>query len=294
MFEWDLSEVIYALVAGYIVVRVVESLLRCNAQVAECGGLIKGVSILTGMSAAAFRLFMESRFQLPDLMAEETLADSLPAIFDALAFGAVVGVAAYPLGAFASFVWVYAIRPIVNVIVATLHLPLGMTRAIRSANRRRDAARTTEQSRLADEERRDNDERQALARRALELVAQQTRDQARLACELEYSRFCPSIQSRFPRTDLDDFLVRYMNDKLAASDVEARSVQLLALIRLHADQSGQGTKHPTIDELAAWFVAEKAKIASLPLEDKLKYYHLAELNERYSDLTSEIMRRAAP
>jgi hypothetical protein len=117
---------------------------------------------------------------------------------------------------------------------------------------------------------------------------QRRREQARLTCELEYSRFCPEIQQRMSRAELNAYLERYMNDKVPADEVERRSMQLLALIQ--RDEQSMDS----IEDLAHWYIQQKAKINSLSLDDKLKNYHLAELNERYSQLSEELMRKAKP
>jgi hypothetical protein len=218
-------------------------------------------------------------------------ADELPAAIQRLVYaglyGGWTGVLVYPLTTLACFPWVFIIWPVLQLVVTAALAPFRFTRTIvaqyRQSRSDAEAARRRNQYARQDAERKERDR-----------AEQRRREQARLVCEVEYARFSPTIQGRLPRKELEDFFARYMTDAFSADVVEARAEQLLSLVRLHADQADQTRKPLTIEDLAAWFVAEKAKIAALPLDEKLKNYHLAELNERYSDLTSDLMRKAKP
>src|SRR5207302_387592 len=99
---------------------------------------------------------------------------------------------------------------------------------------------------------------------------QQRRIEARAQCELLYSLHAGDIADRYPKPRLNSFMQTYMNDSQPADVVERRGKELRGIIEQHLIAARPPTKCHTIQELADWFLAEKQRIASLPLEDELK------------------------
>lgn len=117
---------------------------------------------------------------------------------------------------------------------------------------------------------------------------------ARARCELLYNTHAPEIGARFPRESFDRFLDEYMGDGASPAEVEHRGKELAKIIEQHR-QTVKPDKQPrTIQHLAEWYLQERQRIDSLPLEDELKQEHHAALDMRYAELTQELLQRIAP
>ena len=125
-------------------------------------------------------------------------------------------------------------------------------------------------------------------------VDQQRRVEARAQCELLFGRHVHEIESRFPKEMLDSFMLTYMNDNQPVEAVERRGKELQRSILLHLEEERPVRKYLTIDELADWFVKEKQRIESLPIEEELREEHLVQLNMRYAELTQDMLQRMTP
>ncbi len=123
--------------------------------------------------------------------------------------------------------------------------------------------------------------------------AQRRREHARAACELLYALHAPEISQRFPRSELDRFLRTYMSDAQPPDEVERRSLDFQLLIDRHR-QLVKPDAPKTIQALAQWYLHEKQRIVTLPLDEDLKQLHLMQLDYRYAELSEELLKRAQP
>lgn len=124
--------------------------------------------------------------------------------------------------------------------------------------------------------------------------AQRRRSDARANCELLYGVHAPEIGSRFSRQDLDTWIKKHMADDQDPIVVERRGDQLRRLIEHHREQVKPTPRFATIEELARWFQEQKQRVESLPIEEKTKRMHLVELNQRYAELTGELLQKMKP
>jgi len=167
------------------------------------------------------------------------------------------------------------------------------------ADHRRQTERTRQYQREQDEGRRREAEqaRQRLERAdgtQREASAERRRNDARAAAALTYSLYAPKVTERFSRQNFDEFVEMYMGDDHSADDVEKRGQELVRTLQQHLEQVEPPNEKRTLEDLARWFVEQKELIESLTLDDKLKRLHLAELNARYSDLSSNLMTELKP
>ncbi|MDB5392212.1 MAG: hypothetical protein JWM11_7858, partial [Planctomycetaceae bacterium] len=123
---------------------------------------------------------------------------------------------------------------------------------------------------------------------------QQRRMDARSKCELLYNMHEADIHERFNRQAFDRYLQKYMSDAEPPEVVESRGVELQAVIEKHCEVKGIADKPQSIDQLAQWFIDEKARIESLPLDERMRATHMAHLNMRYAELSQEILEKIRP
>lgn len=180
--------------------------------------------------------------------------------------------------------------PVWLVVVLLLHLPLIFWRWRRRRVEHREYLRGQEAA-----------QREAAARRGQEQQTakvqaghQRRRTEARARCELAYSLHASDISERFPKSMFDAFLQTYMNDSHDAEDVERRGRELQAIIEQHRSKAKPERKPRTIQDLAEWYLREKHRIDSLPLDDELKQEHMAALDMRYAELTQEVLQSMEP
>jgi hypothetical protein len=176
------------------------------------------------------------------------------------------------------------------------------TRAREARDERRRQAEEAEQVRLQREEydraAPERERAQAEAQRRAEseahekASAQIRREDARLVCELLYNLHAPDIGGRLRKAALDDFIKRHMGDERTPEYVEQRSQQLKGIIQQHLDRVRPSPKFTSIEEVARWFREQKQSIEALDVDDRVKKVHLAELSERYAEMTSRLMEEA--
>lgn len=136
-------------------------------------------------------------------------------------------------------------------------------------------------------------ERQALERQ-LKSADQKRREDARLRCETLFSLQAPIIKKRFDKAKFDAFVTTYMGDARPAMEVEERAEQLTALITQHVQAVAPQGKQVDLSELATWYVAEKEKLESLPIDDEVKDDHRIRLETRYAELIEELLEKIRP
>jgi hypothetical protein len=120
------------------------------------------------------------------------------------------------------------------------------------------------------------------------------RADARARAALSYSLLAPKIGSRFTRQMLDDYIATYMGDEQSPDDVERRGDELLATLNQHLEEEEPTRTALTLEQLQAWFHAEKQRIESSSADACVKRQLVAALNVRYADLASSIMEDLQP
>lgn len=123
---------------------------------------------------------------------------------------------------------------------------------------------------------------------------QQRRTDARSQCELFYNMHAADIHDRFPRESFDRYMQKYMSDAESPDVIERRAIELQGVIEKHCEVKGLSEKPQSIDQLAQWFIDEKGRIESLPLDERMRATHMAHLNMRYAELSQEILEKIRP
>jgi len=209
------------------------------------------------------------------------------------------------LGALAGFAWFFVIASLTFAYQYVIASPFRLLGSWKRRLSERRAKQSEERRRLREQREwersapgRERADREAAARKQAEETmkgeAQKRREDARASCELFFGLHAAEIGSRYPRDQFDAFVAKYMTDKHAPEDVERRAEQLQALIEQHRELVKPTPRFATIEELARWFQEQKQRIESLPIEEKAKRTHLVELNQRYSELTSELLQKMKP
>jgi len=170
----------------------------------------------------------------------------------------------------------------------------------RAKNERREAAerrrRDAEWERTRPE--RERQQREATERHAVELrqknADQKRRESARLRCETHYSIQAPVIGNRFTKATFDTFVAKYMADTRPPDEVEERAEQLCSLIAQHTHAIAPQIKQADLGELATWFINERERLESLPLDDEVKEEHRGKLEFRYAELCEELLEKMRP
>lgn len=171
-----------------------------------------------------------------------------------------------------------------------LSLPLRLFRWMQKQNEKRESQRRSEQHAREHAER----QRQQQEATRRQQTDQTRRTEARAQCELLYTLHAPEIADRFPKSMLDAFMHAYMSDAHAPEDVERRGKELQRIIEQHRQTSKPEKKPRTIQELAEWYLAEKARIEALPLDEEIKEDHRVQLDIRYSELTQSLLQKIEP
>ena len=125
-------------------------------------------------------------------------------------------------------------------------------------------------------------------------MANKRRADARIACELFFSLYAHDIGDRFPKQSFDDFVRRYLGDEQPPELVEERAAQLRESIQRHYEQVNPPEKITDLGQLARWYEKHKRKIERLSVGDSYKQDYLIQLNERYADLTQQLLENLEP
>ena len=120
------------------------------------------------------------------------------------------------------------------------------------------------------------------------------RKDARAAALRVFSLYTPKIGDRFSLAMFDEYAREFMSDDSPPEDVERRGEELLDVFEQHAQQLVSRNSERTLDDLAHWFLDQKDRIEGLPVDDKVKRRHRAQLNARYAELTSELLEELKP
>lgn len=124
--------------------------------------------------------------------------------------------------------------------------------------------------------------------------ANRRRTAARANAELVYSLFATTIGERYSRNDFHAYVQEFMSDKHSPDDVERRGRELIATLRQHESVTDPPERKKTLEDLAQWFLEQQALINRLPLEEKHKRLHMAELNARYAELSQQFLQGMEP
>lgn len=136
--------------------------------------------------------------------------------------------------------------------------------------------------------------REAEVRAEADGRARRRKEDARASCELLYASYAAEIGQRFSKDMFDDFVKKHLGDERDAEYVEQRAEQLQAVLRQHHENVRPVPKFKDMVELAAWFQAQKKEIEGLPIDDRAKRTHLANLNRRFQELMSEHLEHSGP
>lgn len=159
-------------------------------------------------------------------------------------------------------------------------------------DRARAAATAVVQETPESRQAREKEQRQAQAERAERARAGAQCENLRAECELFYSSHAPEIRARFPKKELAAFMQKYMGDDRTTEQLTHRAQQLKAIITYHLECVRPSPKFASVDQVARWFREQKQAIEALDIEERMKKTHLAELSERYAELTSQLLENA--
>lgn len=138
-------------------------------------------------------------------------------------------------------------------------------------------------------------QREKVARERQQMsYAQRRREEIRLRCEVLYDRYAAEIQTRFPRTMLEDYLKRYLGDARAVEEVEHFGAQLQDLIQFHVAKVEPPKRCRNVEELSKWYMEEKRRIEHLDIDPAFRETYLIQLNMRYAELTQELLSEFTP
>lgn len=167
-------------------------------------------------------------------------------------------------------------------------------RRLKEEDERRRRDKEWERTRPQREEAERRKQEEDLRRQRQQKSASERRQEARSQCELVFNLHKIDIKSRFSRAMFDDYIKKFMSDVEEPETVERRGRELRDLLQKHYEQVGGRTQPTTVEQLANWFLNEKSRIASLPLEDELREEHLIQLQMRYSELSQSILENIHP
>jgi hypothetical protein len=166
---------------------------------------------------------------------------------------------------------------------------------------RRNAKRESDvRARQAEDERKRADEEYARTApdRALKEQAalddQSRRERARSSCELTYRLYGPEIRDRFTKKMLDEYIAKYMNDRVSAQEVEDQARRVIDMMQHHKEHITPSQNFKTLEDVARWYSDQKEQIEQSVDDDDLKQTLLGELRERYTDLSMAFLHRAQP
>lgn len=114
------------------------------------------------------------------------------------------------------------------------------------------------------------------------------------ACDLFFNLHRVELASRFSKSDLEEFMKKYMDDAQPAEVVEMYAVQLREMMEQHLELAGTAKVPATIEQLAKWYITEKERISGLEIDEELKESHLIQLDMRYTELSQSILESITP
>jgi hypothetical protein len=138
---------------------------------------------------------------------------------------------------------------------------------------------------------RDRPEREREA--ASRIGDQKRRDDAKAACDALFMLAAPEIGVRFSKQDYAEFVSKYMTNTAPPEVVEERAEQLKAIIQQHQERVEPLPKRKSLQEASAWFEERMSEIQSVP-DERLRKTLVAQLKERYSELTSAMLSEMTP
>jgi len=129
---------------------------------------------------------------------------------------------------------------------------------------------------------------------AAQAEAKRRRADARATAALTYSLLAPKLHRVFNQQMFDSFVAQFMSENQSPEDVERRGEELLRTLQKHLAESEPPEEKRTLEDLARWFLDEKARIEALPIEGKVKRLHTVELTRRYGELASRLLEKLQP
>jgi hypothetical protein len=186
---------------------------------------------------------------------------------------------------------------ILSAAFFVLHHPVSLIRSFKAAAARRQkqhecpaSDQSQWQNPRLEAERRAQQQQHSIA----QAEAKRRRTDARARAALTYSLYVSKLQHRFTQQMFDDFVAKYMGDDQLPEDVERRFEELFQTLQKHLAEAEPPEENRTLADLAQWFVDQKARIESLPVDERVKRLHLAELTTRYAELSSRLMEKLRP
>jgi len=122
----------------------------------------------------------------------------------------------------------------------------------------------------------------------------QRREDARVACELLYNLHAPDLKERFPKEAFEDFVSKYMGDEQPPELVEQRAGQLQSTIQQHYQQVNPPENLTDLGQLACWYEKQKKTIERLNVHRSYKDDYLVQPNQRYAELTQNVLEKLEP
>jgi len=203
-------------------------------------------------------------------------------VFGAGLIGAVAGLYLFFLLVTVTLVYQYVLAPPFRILARFRRKIADRNARLREQKRQRREQREYERTAPLREQARKAAEEQK--RRGAEAVT---------GCQLLYSLHAPEIGVRFPKQAFDEWIKR-MSDDQDPILVERKAEQLRRIIEHHCEQVKPTPKFSNIQELAHWFQEQKADIETLPLDERTKRAHLANLTEKYAELTTKLLENLHP
>ena len=184
-----------------------------------------------------------------------------------------------------SFIWCHGIEPVFSVLARILRGMFGWIGRIFSWFLSPPLNRTTPHETDQEEHKnRQRNERELLLRK----------QNARASCELVFALHASEIEKRFTRKMFDDFVKKYMGDDQPPEVVEQRAFELKQVIQQHREKVSPTPQVSNVEDLTRWFIAEKARIEGLEIDGPLKKNLLVQLNERFAELSSQMLEKMGP
>jgi hypothetical protein len=186
------------------------------------------------------------------------------------------------------------VPPIVRAVKGCVNVTIRFL--TRKQRRRRAETHAFEQKLLQDEETRRREQARASSEEAARTksVQQNRRERARAACELLYALHAAEISARYPRTEFDAYLQKYMSDTQDPAYVEERAEELKGIIEQQVSKVEPAARRMSLQDLASWYESVRQEIDSSPLPSRQKNVQLAQLSTRYQELVQEVLEEMTP
>jgi hypothetical protein len=279
-FSTDQFDLCGVLVAGVIFYLIGRKLIQGKERLGNWGWALSGISFL-GMFLVG--LFLNGS------------ADQLVgvALGSAGAASIVLGGSWILLG-LASLIHEYTVAPPLRAVRGWFR----GRRALADQRRRNEEAEIQRRYAQAEYERsapeRERQRHQAEMQALADADGQRRREDARAASELLYALHAAEISVRYPRSEFDAYLQKYMSDAHEPGYVEERAGQLKEIIERQLEKVEPASKRMSLQALANWYEKMRTEVDASPLPSRQKNVQLAQLSNRYQELVQEVLEEMTP